>query len=538
MTTRVTTCASGAKASGQQDATADARQGAGRRELQHTAYRTAAQLFTRIAALVLLLVATVAYAGPSVAQADPVSESGAYSLEHDVEEYDKLVEDGGATAWTESEAELYSAIRGAAFTDTLENEFGSGLSPIQQAMKESWVSSGPETEFGDVQEYDIEQYIDDLPEGGSAEDAIGGQIADLDFAFGWVAAPALIPLQGVLLYEDITSGSNDITRGLLSSLGDYETVASEGVIGAEAMRWQHFPECDAEGAEGEISCVFKRKPPDSLPTGESLEAEGVLPYNRGEYSEVPKNEPRTGEQYFIEAKVEGHWYASVEGCLEGVNPAFSGELDPWPDWLQADGTGLCHEGQVAGWPQNLKHVATYIYAGEPRYCLGPDDGYYCYEHEEPQLQTRFAVVGERSLSRMHMGKLKHSTKAEVEKLEDEGRISSTQSFAPLTTRSELESALPRVIKEMKQSAGRTLEKGVEHATEGGLQDSPSEEPSRFHESESGKAAGDAPAEPGVGEIPNCFVVEETGVTCVASIEAEGFARIRTRPAHVGNRRCY
>lgn len=482
----------------------------------------------RGAAVVLALLVLALTTAPS-AHADPVSESGSFSIEHDVAEYQKLVEDGGAESWTESEAELYAAIRGAAFTDTLETQFDSGLSPIQQAMKESWQSDAPEKEFGEAQDHDVEQYLDDLPEGGSADEAIEGQIADLDVAFGWVAAPALIPLQGVLVYEDITTGDNDITRGIQSALGDYESVQSQGGTGAEGMRWQYFPECtEAKSGEGEISCVERRRPPDALPTGESLYAEGFAPFNFGVYSEIAKNEPHTGNEYFIEAEVAGKWYASIEGCIQGENAdksSFSGELDPWPKWLQADGTGRCSSEQVAGWPENLKHVATYIYAGEAVPCIGPDLGEYCYNHESPAEQTRYSVVGERSLSRMHMGKLKPSTKAEVEKLEAEGRVSSKQSFKPTETKTELETVLPGVVKHMKEGSDKTIEKGVEHATEGGLEDSPAEAPTRFHESELPKPSGEVPAEPGIAEVPDCFLVSMTGHECATTLETAGFTKV-------------
>lgn len=530
MTVRATSCAPCAPASWQQAATADAPKGGGRRALLHTASRTRAQLLARYCHVLLLLfvVLLVSVIAPSSSFADPITESAEYSLEHDIQEYDNLVGDGGAEEWTESGSELYAAIRGAAFADTLEQEFDGGLSPVQEAVRESWAANKPEQEFGDIQDHDVEQYLDDLSEGGSAEEAIEGQITGLDVAFGFVAAPALIPLTGTLVYEDITSGDNGITRGLQSAVGDYDAVVSQGGVGAEAMRWQYFPECDVRSGEGEISCVFHRKPPDALPTEESLKAEGFVSSDRGEYSEVAKNEPHSGEFYLLEAKVEGHWYASVEGCLQGSGSSFAGELDPWPEWdVEAASGNYCNNSlAIEGWPENLKHVATYLYAGEP-FVYGP--GSYYYRENHSRDITRYSVVGERSLSRMHMGKLKSVTKAEIEKLEGEGRIVGSQSFKPIETKAELLEALPRVIKQMSQGADNTIQRGVEHVTQGGTAESPSEEPSRYHEAEPSKPSGESPTEPAFGEIPDCTLTETTGSACVSEMESAGFTDVELDP---------
>jgi hypothetical protein len=386
-------------------------------------------------------------------------------------------------------------------------------------------SGGPD--FAKVEDFlkSLESTYDTLPADGSVDGALGGEAADLAAAGGIVAAGAtsalaVIPIGADLTYEDITSGTNIVSRALFSGTEDHAQLERNGPVGAEGMRWQYFPPCT--GHYNEIECVF-----DS-PAAEVYKKDT----HSSEYGATQTgNEPRSG-QYVLEPEISGTWYDGAYGCLDSSVGPFGGELKPWPEWdVEASKGNPCNEsgeGFIAGWPQNLSKVATFVYFGIAS-ASGPEsriygEGSYYYRENGKKSVSQGVVIGERSPSRMHEALPHKITKSEAETLERKGRVSYNGEAHGLN-KEELGSAVKKMAEHEKQGGQRRLEQGVCHVVECELEASPETESSAVEPAVPAKEAETPPAIPGLAQVPACIGVASTGSECKALVEHVGFTEV-------------
>lgn len=441
-------------------------------------------------------------------EANPeLDDFSGFSAEHQLEDEQAL----GSVEWLE---ELFTGTEMAS-GDLDHGAGGPNFSKVEEFLK------GLETEY------------DSAAADGSIDGAIGGEVADLASAGGILTAGAssalaVIPIGALLTYEDISSGSNIVSRALFSGTEDNSKVEANGGVGAEGMRWQYFPPCPTSapysGAPySEIECVF------SSPAGETYRKDT----GASEYAHGPTgNEPRSG-QYLIEAKISGEWYPGLQACLQGSVGPFGGELTSWPEWDEEGVSGdPCNDAtpgtKVAGWPQNLQRVATFLYfgtasdSGSRTSVFGPGD--YYYRENDKQYITEASVIGERSPSRMHES-IPHKISAEENsKLEDEGRVS-YKGEAEGLNKERLGPGVKAMAKHMKEGGQRRMEQGVCHVVECELEAKGSEPSSPVEPEVPGKEAGDPPPEPGLEEVPSCTSPQITGTQCVELLETDGFTKV-------------
>lgn len=379
----------------------------------------------------------------------------------------------------------------------------------------------------------MEEGLSTASKEGSVEAHIGGQLLDI------VGAEALAPglggvlyLGGKLGYEDITTGTNEVTVALYSALEDHSDFALdaseslESDVAAEQLAWTGYklPEgcgselayCAEEQEDAEAHCPGHPPPwvwsehvcseSEAISRfGDSLANHDVFGYSLE--SKIPVAEHK--REFFLEAKVGGIWYLGSNAGKFGTYPgpgltSTSAQLHGWmtPEKLgslasygrySCDEEGyLFHKG-IAGLPSEL---GPYIDSGpgiEERRC-------------EPAFTTGGAVTV-RAPSRMHIGLAKSMTKAEVEALEAAGYPVEHQTGHPLgieggpTTLAAIEGAL----KARTEGGARTLEEAEKHwfeTVEGGSAETPL---------------------PGTAEIPTC---SGTGTECKSALEGAGFTDVK------------
>jgi hypothetical protein len=361
--------------------------------------------------------------------------------------------------------------------------------------------------------------------GGVLDGAFGAEALDVATTAGWVSTTsvvglALIPIGGLLAYEDIVTGTNRVTTALYSGTEDQAKIEEEGGVGAEGLRWVHYP------AMG--SCPGEKRLPECLfayysaryggPSSAEHELKEVEHVNTGLYelggSVQPPVEP-FGSWYFMQVKVGGIWYQGSEGNTTGSTPSML-EVGPW-NWVAYE-SGGCGYPTVAGWPTNLRHVATTILSNI--HAVGEcEPEYYVHRYV-------YSAVGIRAPSRMHIGLPHVTTEAAVTKLKEEGHTVISQTGKNTETGHAPEVA-KKVDEKLKEKGQRRLEEGACHWMECEKQSHSAEpETTPYEPPLPAKEEGVSPSLPGLVIVPTCTFVEISGAACVETLKEHGFTKTK------------
>jgi hypothetical protein len=559
VTARAHSCAPVAQPNRSQDVTADARQGGGRRARRRYAFRPVSHLRARTCLAsappwlpgrslrLLFLVGAVscifAAFGPSVALAsEPVAESSGFTEEQNVDHFLQYEEnDHSFEGLGFSQEEQYSAYRGMAFTEWLDDTY-TGARPDGF----DGYGAAPESlrNFENTQYTDLVDGFESIPADSAVEAAVGSEAAAVAAGSSLIAPLSLIPIAGLLSYEDITTGSNIVTEALFGSVEDHAVAST--VVGAEGIRWKllETEECLGPSAWFELTHEYTGQvgscrhrtwelegfPEDGLETGQRIGSglSGRGPYIYGE-----------GPVYQLEAEDP-----PVGGSFKGWWPESSIEIE-----LQHQGPEVCKFGEIEG---HCPHPYVGSAECEVIYAAGiagfpPFKG--CERDLESPLKDTEVLVGTspyistrgesphrsewagstvfevRPMSRQKIGLPKHMTSAEVSALESSSHVVQHSTGKPPN-----ESTLGLVVQNLARelahkNRNRSLEHDACHFTGCDTKSEPSEGETKFDPPTEAKSEGEPPSIVGLGTVPNCFLVATTGEECAARLAAAGFTSV-------------
>lgn len=393
--------------------------------------------------------------------------------------------------------------------------------------------------------------------GGSVETAIGGEAMDVARAAGWLdpwaAVVGLVPLGGLLVYEDLSSGSNFITDKYLSDEIIEPTPAQEDVA-AEQIAWAPIVETEAQRVIERGSTVGKetRNPGyweaqyiywrAECPGEGKLKylfgnefhcsaSEAILPPQNIKMSAIKQNtygscphETAPGypgeEAFVLGAKVSGEWFFGT--CV--MDPGLTGPPAPTlGEMLTEEGMPL---GGIVGNSSICYELSGKTTTGGTKAIIGMPfyDGdrtsktateYGCQEPFGPYKSQDYDAFGLRRPSHMKMGFPRAMSKAEVEKLESEKRI--VHKNSPKSTE---EGTLPEVAKKVakKMEENCRYVQAIDHwnkANTGGTSTKCS----------SAKPGEQEPELPGTAKVPDCVTTNISGTSCVSLLKSAGFTKI-------------
>jgi hypothetical protein len=380
---------------------------------------------------------------------------------------------------------------------------------------------------------ELETFYKGLSSGGSVEEAIGAETLDAAESAGIVTSSAagvalgLVPLAGTLAYEDITTGTNFVTQAIFSSTEDKSKIEAQGGAGAEGLRWMRWPTLSAsKQVSQEIQELYELKqcgsrtgcggPAEEVYKGEKLKLSPYKPWTEGPLG--------TGKpDYYMEVEEGGEWYLGASGVTElGVRPSPLTEMWSFLSWPWVSGYPQSSLEPVAGYPANLRHVATSL-------TVQASEAYVCGGRVEPGCPGSggnqvWQALGVRAPSRMHIGIPRIDTKVKVEKLEEEGHYFN-HSTGHTPTHEQEPGTLKKFSIKLKEHGQRRQEQAECHVLECETEHVPSEPETEREPALPEKPSGEPPAIPGTLEVPDCFLLSTTGAECVKEIEEAGFVDV-------------
>lgn len=437
------------------------------------------------------------------------------------------------------------AAKGAAFDGEAERAIASLINLEKMYNGSSFLESHPYSAVTEVNgaQLQIETFTEAdehafqaLSSGGTTETAIAAETADAAESAGLFTSAAggvflaLVPLAGTLVYQDITTGTNFITQAITSSTEDLSKIEEQGGVSVEGFQWIRYPPLNntvpiSRSIQLRYKEVFCGGP--EIGCGESTHQEQEVDHLKTH--EIPcsctENEESHGSgvpDYYLQIKVGGWWYTGAPGVtFPGVTP---GELSETWSFANSYTRPLYKEWTepIAGYPTNLRHVATQTVHGTGNEQCWPDKEGYGPGHECGNV---WPTVGVRAPSRMHMHLPKHMTKAEVEKLESEGhRFNHYTGTVPNSTTE------PAVIKKLaaklKEHGQRRQEQFECHYMECELEGTEPQPETRLSPPLPGKAPEIPPPIPGTTVVPSCTIVEQSGGACVTTLKEAGFTKTK------------
>jgi len=402
-----------------------------------------------------------------------------------------------------SAADKMSITRALGVVDAYEREL------YGRSLAENFLNKGPNgPDWTQVKlfEDDVTSGMTDSA-GTATEAAVGGEFWDSVTPLLGGAVAMLLPLNGVVWYETITTGENFLSTAILGPQDDSKAIEEEEraePIGVEGLTWVRIPR-EVEGVDeckegGSVSaCVTEalRLRGVTLPESGSREWEPCGDVGSGNGC-GGMMEPRFGglanppvENYVLlykDAVAGGHYWGLSGAAILTEHGWENGEL-----------TGPRKCQGVQGMPSTLVKSKLPHGGSVATRVISERIGSF------PGFPTCFETAVVRPIQRMHTGFPHKIDKAEKEALEGEGKVLANKTGEPPSSLAGLEAEIEKLQKELVKPNHKPLKNALEHWTGSGGEHSeaPSSETPETPATP-GHAEGESPPLPGAIGVPECI----------------------------------